>query len=83
MESSRKLTYSAESLDELADMVASLFSPIPNRGREPLHMINDHPFGPNEMGVSTYFLSSPEEMLIPYIDTSVSADHHVVPCTGD
>ncbi|KAJ8483108.1 hypothetical protein ONZ51_g4915 [Trametes cubensis] len=40
----------AESLDELADMVASLFSPIPNRGREPLHMINDHPFGPNEMG---------------------------------
>ncbi|KAI0362448.1 insulin-degrading enzyme [Trametes cingulata] len=39
-----------ESLDELAEMVASLFSPIPNRGREPLHMINDHPFGPNEMG---------------------------------
>ncbi|KAI9069108.1 insulin-degrading enzyme [Trametes sanguinea] len=39
-----------ESLDELADMVASLFSPIPNRGREPLHMISDHPFGPNEMG---------------------------------
>ncbi|KAI8989729.1 insulin-degrading enzyme [Trametes punicea] len=39
-----------ESLDELADMVASLFSPIPNRGREPLHMINDHPFGPQEMG---------------------------------
>ncbi|KAI0372962.1 insulin-degrading enzyme [Pilatotrama ljubarskyi] len=39
-----------ESLDELADMVASLFSPIPNRGREPLPMINDHPFGPNEMG---------------------------------
>lgn len=41
-----------EPLDELADMVASLFSLIPNRGREPLHMIADHPFGPNEMGVS-------------------------------
>ncbi|KAH9945848.1 Metalloenzyme, LuxS/M16 peptidase-like protein [Epithele typhae] len=39
-----------ESLDELAAMVAKLFSPIPNRGREPLHMIPDHPFGPNEMG---------------------------------
>ncbi|KAI0780630.1 insulin-degrading enzyme [Trametes elegans] len=39
-----------ESLDELGDLVASLFSPIPNRGREPLHLINDHPFGPNEMG---------------------------------
>ncbi|OJT08672.1 Insulin-degrading enzyme [Trametes pubescens] len=39
-----------EPLDELADMVAALFSPIPNRGREPLHMITDHPFGPNEMG---------------------------------
>ena len=64
-------------------MVASLFSPIPNRGREPLHMINDHPFGPNEMGVSTYFPSSLEEMLTSHIDISVSADHHVVPCTGD
>ncbi|KAI0672916.1 insulin-degrading enzyme [Trametes maxima] len=39
-----------ESLDELADLVASLFSPIPNRGREPLHMITEHPFGPDEMG---------------------------------
>ncbi|OCH92098.1 insulin-degrading enzyme [Obba rivulosa] len=37
-----------ESLDELAEMVAKLFSPIANRGRDPLPMINDHPFGPNE-----------------------------------
>ncbi|KAI0636675.1 insulin-degrading enzyme [Trametes polyzona] len=39
-----------ESLDELSELTASLFSPILNRGREPLHMIEDHPFGPNEMG---------------------------------
>ncbi|KAM5532097.1 hypothetical protein V8D89_014261 [Ganoderma adspersum] len=39
-----------ESLDELSEMVTSLFSPIPNRGQEPLHLIPDHPFGPNEMG---------------------------------
>ena len=43
-----------ESLDGLAEMVNSLFSPIPNRGREPLHMIPDHPFGPDEMGVGYY-----------------------------
>ena len=40
-----------ESLDDLADLAASLFSPIPNRGCEPLPMINDHPFGPGEKGV--------------------------------
>ncbi|KAI0748561.1 Metalloenzyme, LuxS/M16 peptidase-like protein [Daedaleopsis nitida] len=39
-----------ESLDELSEMVATLFSPIPNRGKEPLHLISQHPFGPNEMG---------------------------------
>ncbi|TFK92329.1 hypothetical protein K466DRAFT_582051, partial [Polyporus arcularius HHB13444] len=39
-----------ESLDELSEMVATFFSPIPNRGKEPLHMIPDHPFGPKEMG---------------------------------
>lgn len=33
-------------------MVAELFSPIPNRGQDPLPMINDHPFGPNERSVS-------------------------------
>ncbi|TFY62947.1 hypothetical protein EVJ58_g3532 [Rhodofomes roseus] len=37
-----------ESLDELSSMVAELFAPIPNRGQDPLPMINDHPFGPNE-----------------------------------
>ncbi|TBU42064.1 Metalloenzyme, LuxS/M16 peptidase-like protein [Dichomitus squalens] len=39
-----------ESLDELSEMAADYFSPIPNRGQEPLPMIPDHPFGPNEMG---------------------------------
>ncbi|KZT02312.1 insulin-degrading enzyme [Laetiporus sulphureus 93-53] len=39
-----------ESLDELANMVSNLFTPTPNRGQNPLPMINDHPFGPNEMG---------------------------------
>lgn len=37
-----------EPLDELADLVSILFSPIQNRGRDPLPMINDHPFGPDE-----------------------------------
>ena len=40
-----------ESLDDLSVMVADLFSPIQNRSQEPLPMIPDHPFGPNEMGV--------------------------------
>jgi insulysin len=40
-----------DSLDYLADLVSTLFSPILNRGQDPLPMINDHPFGPNEMGV--------------------------------
>lgn len=41
-----------ESLDELSTIVSQLFSPIPNRGLSALPMINQHPFGPNEMGVS-------------------------------
>ncbi|KAH9950188.1 insulin-degrading enzyme [Amylocystis lapponica] len=39
-----------ESLDDMADMVAKLFSPVKNRGQDPLPMINEHPFGPNEIG---------------------------------
>jgi insulysin len=39
-----------ESLDELADLVSTLFSPIPNRQVDPLPMFYDHPFGPNEKG---------------------------------
>lgn len=40
-----------ESLDDLAEMVASLFSPIANRGIDPLPMISEQPVGPNESGV--------------------------------
>ncbi|TFK76345.1 insulin-degrading enzyme [Pluteus cervinus] len=39
-----------ESLDELGLLTSKLFSPIPNRGKEPLPMIREHPFGPNEKG---------------------------------
>ncbi|KAL1720055.1 Metalloenzyme, LuxS/M16 peptidase-like protein [Schizophyllum commune] len=39
-----------ESLDELSDLVSTNFSPIPNRGRDPLPTIPDHPFGSDEKG---------------------------------
>ncbi|KAI6045609.1 Metalloenzyme, LuxS/M16 peptidase-like protein [Pisolithus marmoratus] len=39
-----------EPLEELAGMVSRLFSPIPNHGQGPPPLIDDHPFGPNEMG---------------------------------
>jgi hypothetical protein len=38
-------------LDDLSDLAASLFSPILNRGQNPLPSISDHPFGPGEKGV--------------------------------
>jgi insulysin len=44
-----------EPLDELAGLTSKLFSPVKNRGREPIPMINEHPFGPNERGVSPSF----------------------------
>ncbi|KAG6907416.1 hypothetical protein DXG01_008988 [Tephrocybe rancida] len=39
-----------ESLDELSELTSTLFSPVPNRGRDALPIIPDHPFGPNEKG---------------------------------
>ena len=48
----------AESLDELSDLVSTLFSPILNRGQDPLPIIHDHPFGPNETSVSQFKLDS-------------------------
>jgi len=48
-----------ESLDELADLAATLFSPIPNRGRDALPMINEHPFGPDQKGVSAAIFALP------------------------
>lgn len=41
-----------EPLDELSDIVSTLFSPILNKPVEALPLIKDHPFGPDEMGVS-------------------------------
>ena len=40
-----------ESLDELSQLASALFSPIVNRGRDPLPLLPEHPFGPNEKGV--------------------------------
>ncbi|KAI3619291.1 a-pheromone processing metallopeptidase ste23 [Moniliophthora roreri] len=39
-----------DSLDDLSELVSTLFSPIPNRGLDPLPTVPDHPFGPNEKG---------------------------------
>ncbi|KAF8136542.1 Metalloenzyme, LuxS/M16 peptidase-like protein [Boletus edulis] len=39
-----------ESLDELSDMVSCNFSPVLKRCEDQLPILNDHPFGPNEMG---------------------------------
>jgi hypothetical protein len=48
----RLLTNGIESLDELTEMVVPLFALVKNRGRDPSPMITEHPFGPNESGVS-------------------------------
>ncbi|KAI6148159.1 Metalloenzyme, LuxS/M16 peptidase-like protein, partial [Pisolithus thermaeus] len=39
-----------EPLEELTAMVSKLFSPIPNCSQGPSPIIDEHPFGPNEMG---------------------------------
>ncbi|KAH8117077.1 insulin-degrading enzyme [Phellopilus nigrolimitatus] len=39
-----------ESLDELTQLAATLFSPILNRGQDPTPFIPEHPFGPDERG---------------------------------
>ncbi|KAH8114098.1 insulin-degrading enzyme [Phellopilus nigrolimitatus] len=39
-----------ESLDELTQLAATLFSPILNRGQDPAPLILEHPFGPDERG---------------------------------
>lgn len=44
--------FRVESLDELAELAATFFSPILNRGRDPAELISDHPFGPDERQVS-------------------------------
>jgi hypothetical protein len=44
--------FELESLDDLTEIVTTLFSPIPNRDQEALPMIKEHPFGVDEKGVS-------------------------------
>ncbi|KAF7295456.1 Insulin-degrading enzyme [Mycena indigotica] len=39
-----------ESLDELAEMASRLFSPIVNRGADPLPMVTSSPIGPDQKG---------------------------------
>lgn len=41
-----------ESVHDLATLVAERFSPILKRSNDPLPMITDHPFGPQQKGVS-------------------------------
>jgi len=41
-----------ESLDELTDLAVALFSPIPDRGRGPPLLVESHPFGDEQKGVS-------------------------------
>jgi hypothetical protein len=45
--------YWVDPLDRLSELVVNLFSPIPNRGQIPLPSFPDHPFGPDERGVSS------------------------------
>ncbi|KAJ7217183.1 Metalloenzyme, LuxS/M16 peptidase-like protein [Mycena pura] len=39
-----------QSLDELAGLASGLFSPIPNRGADPMPMVASSPIGPDEKG---------------------------------
>jgi insulysin len=55
-----------ESLEQLATLTSTLFSPILNRGQEPVTLVSQHPFGPNERSVSTlsdYRILSPTRRL--------------------
>lgn len=73
-----------ESLDELSDLVVRLFSAVPNRGRDALPMINDHPFGPEQKGVRIYIgrnIVMKADSL--WVDTCLCANCYVFPCTWD
>ena len=72
----------AESLDELSDLVSTLFSPILNRGQDPLPMIYDHPFGPNETSVS---LIKHKHTLLAHLstETCICSYHHGIPRSRD
>lgn len=61
-------------------MVATFFSPVQNRGKEPLHLISDHPFGPNEMGVSTDCTYTHRVDAHLPSDDGLGPNCHVLPC---
>lgn len=65
----RLISVLSESLDELSTLASTLFSPIPNRGQEPLPMINDHPLSPKEQGVSWEVA---ENKILSFFQTVVS-----------
>lgn len=71
-----------ESLDELSQLASTLFSPIANRGRDPLPLIPEHPFGLNEKGVITLII-----ILVVYLtsfpDPRLCQNHYGFSCTRD
>jgi hypothetical protein len=79
--------FDLESLDDLTEIVTTLFSPIPNRGQEALPMIKEHPFGVDEKGVSC----APNLRILQRIhcahrlplDSCVRPDNHGLTCIGN
>jgi hypothetical protein len=67
-----------ESLDELAILASKLFSPILNRGADPLPMVTSSPVGPDEKGVrsTVHALPSP---INPSLDPCRSPDNNDLP----
>ncbi|KAF9265707.1 hypothetical protein L218DRAFT_957335 [Marasmius fiardii PR-910] len=63
-----------DSLDELSELVSKLFSPIPNRGIDPLPTIPDHPWGPNEKGT---IVSIPTIMTMHMLEIAFPLDPQV------
>ena len=68
-----------ESLDELANLAATLFSPIPNRGRDPLPMMGSQPFGDEQKGVSC-FIESGELYVYHVVDIGIRPNYNGDPC---
>jgi hypothetical protein len=77
--------FELESLDDLTEIVMTLFSPIPNRGQEALPMIKEHPFGVDEKGVSC----APNLRILqkimhpPCLDPCLRPDSNGLSCTGN
>ena len=68
-----------ESLDDLAAMVNKLFSPISYGDVEPLPLINDHPFGNDESGVS-FSHSLLQSSSNDWVDLGICPNYHELPC---